>query len=142
VLEFLKRPDEALQTYDHLLALDPSVESNWIRTGDLLHQLGMEDKAADRYGKAISMNPESVAVERLSKLEENVDYLIAQAIQHSGFGKFEEALRFYDLALNMDSENTRTLLGKSVALRELKRLDESEEVLKKVLMLDFCLKDW
>lgn len=136
-LEFLRKPEDALETYDVLIELNPKVEYNWVKTGDLLYQLGRSGEAAERYKEAISLNGSSVAVERLSRMEESVDYLMAQAIAFSGHGRYKEALRHYDLILKKEPENMRALIGMSVALRELKRLDEAEVVLKKVLDIDF-----
>jgi tetratricopeptide (TPR) repeat protein len=136
-LEFMKKPEGALETYDILIELNPKVEYNWVKTGDLLHQLGRSGEAAERYKEAISINASSVAVERLERMEESVDYLMSQAITFSGHGRYEEAQRHYELALKKEPENMRALIGMSVALRELKRLDEAEMVLKKVLDIDF-----
>jgi tetratricopeptide (TPR) repeat protein len=136
-LEFLRKPEDALETYDILIELNPKVEYNWVKTGDLFHQLGRSGEAAERYKEAIALNSSSVAVERLSRMEESVDYLMAQATTFSGHGRYQEALRHYDLALKREPENIRALIGMSVALRELKKLDEAEVVLRKVLDIDF-----
>jgi len=137
IYEVLKRHDTALECYNHILALNPEAYSSWIKTGDLLLLLGRKNEAAERYRTAMSLEPSSSAREKLASMEGDAQYLMSQATHLSGTGRFDEALSYYDRVLKDDAENVRALVGKSIALRGLKRLDEAEKVLKEVLAIDY-----
>jgi len=135
-LDTMNRYKEALECYDLLLTINPNMESNWIQTGDLLVKLARTAEAAERYNTALSLNPKSVAQNRLLEIETDVQYLLTKASELSGLGKFDEALRYYDIVLKQESDNLRALTGKSIALKEMKRFDECITVLKEILEID------
>ncbi|MCK5548190.1 MAG: tetratricopeptide repeat protein, partial [Thermoplasmata archaeon] len=100
-------------------------------------KLDRKEEAVERFKTAIALNPSSPAMEKLKSIEKDKGFLKTQAAHFSDEGKFREALRYYTLILRHDTENIKALIGMSVALRGMKRFDDAEKALKKVLDIDY-----
>lgn len=57
VLAQLKRFEEALETYENALKLDPQVADSWFGKAICLSFLGREEEAEEAYRKAVEIDP-------------------------------------------------------------------------------------
>jgi tetratricopeptide (TPR) repeat protein len=62
----------------------------------------------------------------------NIDSLIKKGEKHLKKGQFEDALRIFDFALQLDGKNEKLLEYKSIALNELDGFDEVYECLEQI----------
>jgi Tfp pilus assembly protein PilF len=55
----MERPDEALQCYDQVVAMQPDFGPAWFNRGWALERLGQTAKAAQSYARAAELNPQN-----------------------------------------------------------------------------------
>ena len=144
--------DEAIRLLSAAVRHAPPDESGALEDLGLLHlQTGEQDKAENLLRRAVDINPTSLvalsrlgstlltsgraseAVEVLRKAREiapsepQVAYAFAHALLEDS--EFEQAVEAADEALELHAEDPQALLVKGVALYQLERLDDAEQVL-------------
>ena len=62
VLARLKRFEEALETYEKVLELDPEAADSWFGKAVCLSFLGREEEAEDAYRRAVEIDPRYVEI--------------------------------------------------------------------------------
>ena len=145
-LEELKRPAEALASFDSAIALMPDLALAHYNRGGTLTSLQRPDEALDSYERAIALQPDFVEAHanRASVLESRGRYAEAlgsydKAIALTpGFDLFynrgnclwglkrpAESLASYDAAIALQPGFAEAHANRAVVLQYLKRLDES-----------------
>lgn len=109
----LKRPDEALASYDKALALEPDYAEAQTNRATALKELKRFDEALAGYDKALALNP-GIPVTHYNR---------ANAL--SDLKRLDEALASYDRALTLDPGYAEAYYNRGNALVELKRPDEA-----------------
>lgn len=71
-----------------------------------------------------------------------IDALIKEGEKYLKRGRFEDALRIFDYALQLDGINEKLLEYKSIALDELDRVDEAYECLEQIAEINPEKKKW
>ncbi len=112
-LRELKRPEEALASYDRALALKPAFPDALNNRGNALRDLGRPHEALASYERALRLNP---------------DY--ANALLNLGnaltdLQRPQEALASYERALALSPFDAEAFLNRGNALRDLKRAAEA-----------------
>ncbi len=150
--------DEAIRLLSAAVRHAPANETGALEDLGLLHlQTGGQDKAEELLRRAVAIDPTSLvalsrlgstlltcgraaeAVEVLSRAREidSSDPRIAYALAHALLeeGDFEKAIEVADETLALRADDAPTLLVKGVALNQLERHDDAEQVLKQVVSL-------
>jgi tetratricopeptide (TPR) repeat protein len=94
--------------------------SYWNSKGIILDRMGKHKEALECFEKARSINPQ------------DVDVITNIGISFDKLEKPEEALRFYDIALQKQ-EDTRTLYNKGISLSKIGRYSDAVDCFNKVL---------
>lgn len=151
--------DEAIRLLSAAVRHAPPDETGALEDLGLLHlQAGAQEKAESLLRRAVEINPNSLlalarlgstlitcgrgseAVEVLQRAREieprdpQVAYALAHALLESG--DFERAIEAADAALALRSEDPPSLVVKGVALYQLDRYDESEDVLTRATTIE------
>ncbi len=106
-LQSLRRVDEALESYDRALAIEPDNAEALNNRGLLLHELQRFDEALESYNRAVAVSPD------FAKVLNNRGNTL-QAI-----GRLDEAVASYDRALAREPSLTEALYNRTEALRAL-----------------------
>ena len=147
MLRELKRFEEALASYERVLALKPDNADAFNNRGSALGELKRFDEALASFDKAIALKPgfaeafnnRGTVLRELKRFEEALasydrtialksDYADAFTNRGSALGelkRFDEALASYDRALMLRPDYAEALSNRGVTLQELKRLDEA-----------------
>jgi len=107
------RAEDALQSYDRALALDPHNAAVLGNRGNVLHQLGREEEALACYEEALRLeagNPET---------------FVNRAAALRGLGRLEDALASCDQAIALRPDHAAAHYSRGNALSSLKRLEEA-----------------
>lgn len=110
-LEELKRPVEALESWDRALALNPDLAAALLARANVLEALGLHTEALSSFGRAITLQP--------SALHYN-----ARAVAHFNAGDPDAALRDYDAAIAREADFAPAHMNRGVALLQRGRLKE------------------
>lgn len=107
-LQSLRRFDEALESYNRALAIEPGNADALNNCGLLLYELQRFDDALECYDRALAASPD-----------------FAKALNNRGntlqtLGRLDEALESYDRALAIEPNLTETLHNRAEALRSLR----------------------
>ncbi len=116
--------DEALESYDRALELDPNHVNALANRGLALHELERFEEVLENCDRVLVLDPKHVGALRnrgaaLLRLE-----------------RFDEALESLDRALALDPKHVNALANQGVALLSLGRFDEALENCDRVLVLD------
>ena len=154
-LRSLKRPEEALASYDCALRLKPDYVTALYNRGIALHDLNRLEEALASYDRALALNPDyaealvnrGVTLRDLTRLEEalasydralglNPD--LADAFNNRGnilsdLKRPADALASYDRALSLKPDYAEAFYNRGNALLELKRRDEAIGAYRKAL---------
>ena len=122
-LQDLKRPEEALASYDKALAIRPDYAEALNNRGKALQDLKRPEEALASYDKALAIRP---------------DY--AEALDNRGnalhdLKRPEEALASYDKALAIRPDYAEALNNRGIALHDLKRPEEALASFDKALAI-------
>jgi tetratricopeptide (TPR) repeat protein len=157
-LEEVKRPSDAALCFEHALKLDPRQLEAACRSAILLHQLGRLEEALLRFDLCDELRPQhalmigarSLVLRDLKRFE---DYL-ATARQAHGLaprnadlcnnvgdawlllGRFEEALTWFDRALELNPSSIRALENKAVVLGRMHWFDAIPALHERVKSID------
>jgi tetratricopeptide (TPR) repeat protein len=146
LLQEAKRSSEALLCFEHCLKLDPGhLEAAW-GSALLLHQLGRLEEALARFDLCEALQPQHALIAGararvLRDLKRNEDYLAAAlrayaldrgnadmcndaGVAFLRFGRFEEALKYFEEALALRPSFIMALENKAVALKNLHLFEE------------------
>jgi CheY-like chemotaxis protein len=112
---------EALQSFDRVLEIEPDHAGAWNGRGICLKELGRYEEAIQCFNKVIAINPSDEEVyynrgEALEKLGKNNGDLIL----------FEEAIKSFDAVLNLNPYHVYAWNYRGVCLKELGRYDEAK----------------
>jgi len=157
-LQRLKRLEEAVASYDRVLALWPDHPEALCNRGAALYELKRFDAALASYDRALAARPHYAEAfcyrgSTLLKLSRSAEALAsfdcALAVQpdyadaHTSRGellmelkRFDEALASYDRALALGQDTVELHYNRGNALRELKRYDEALASFDRALALE------
>jgi tetratricopeptide (TPR) repeat protein len=124
VLTELLRFDEALDSYEKALAIQPTAEA-WNNHGLVLYRLKRFAGSLKSYDRAIEIRP---------------DYNPAwfnrgEVLQY--FERFDEALVSYDKAIAIAPDNFKVWEARAIALRYMRRIDDALTSVDKALAIKF-----
>jgi tetratricopeptide (TPR) repeat protein len=157
--------EEALKSYDQIMAKNPKVKSGVTR-GNLLLALGRYNESLKAYNSAVEMNPESYsaligkgkALEALGRHEEAIkayndglkDFDIVEETRlgragprvikgdvFRALGRYEDALLAYDEALELNPRYAGVWYYKGLALNALGRSSEANDAFDKAKTLGY-----
>jgi tetratricopeptide (TPR) repeat protein len=109
----LKRPAEALDSFNRALQINPSDAQCQFETGNALNDLKRTDEAILRYDEAIRLDP------RYAEAHNNRGIALKDA------GRFEEAVTSYDTAIALRPRYAEAHSNRGNALKELARFEEA-----------------
>jgi tetratricopeptide (TPR) repeat protein len=149
VLIGLQRHEEALESADRALSLEPRSFNGHSQRGRALRELGRLDDALDSFGRALALVPNSsdvllmqgltladlgrasAALESLSAAiagrPDFVEALYNSAVLLERLRRYDDALARCNRVLALDATHTRAFANKGNALHGLKRFDEALE---------------
>ncbi|MDP3356032.1 MAG: tetratricopeptide repeat protein, partial [Polaromonas sp.] len=147
VLRALKRPEEALASYEQALMIKPDYAEALSNRGNVLQDLRRHREALESYDAALKLNPNFAEALRnrgntlreLKRPEEalasyaralNIEPGHAEALGNRGsalrdLGRAEEALASYELALGIDPDSATALSNRGAVLWDLERPEEA-----------------
>lgn len=126
-LQKLERYEEALDSYDHAIALDPDSADAFNDRGTVLQYLQRHDEALTSHDRAATLRPEDA----------RAYYNQGTALLH--LGRHEEALARYDRAISLDPLYAEAHMNRGLALQSLQRYEESLSSYDTVIALN---PDW
>ena len=109
--------EEAIASYDKVLAIDPNHTRALNNKGLVLYNLGQHEEAITYYDQALAIEPN-----------------FADALNNKGQSK--QAIDYYDQALTMEPNDTTILNNKGVSLASLGQHEEAIASYDKVLAID------
>ena len=122
-LNDVKRYDEALAAFDRAIALDNSLPDFWFNKGNVLNNLGEPEQSLTAYQRAVSIEPSPLGYNHIGLL-----YLRLQ--------DYENALRAFDSALNLNDYLSDVWTSKAQALYHLGRYQEALQAVESALAID------
>jgi tetratricopeptide (TPR) repeat protein len=128
-LDSLSQPQEVLDYYDSILAIDPNNVTATAGKGGALFYLGRYDEALASFDRALALDPN------------NANALDGKAAVFDSLGEHQEAVQYYDRALQIDPNNKDILNNKGSALGNLGRYDEALQYTERALQIDPNNKD-
>lgn len=117
ILKELKRYNQALETIDKAIEINPKI--SWDNKATILMEIGFYKEALECVNKALEISPDSKFA------------LVYKAQILIKLGKYEDALKLIEKAQSIDY--TFGLHEKAYCLLELKRFDEAIEVLNEII---------
>ena len=113
ILVGLKRYEEAITSYDKVIAINPNHNWAWVLRGDALGELGRYEEAIASCDKAIAINP-------------NYDWAwYRRGYSLRQLGRYEEAIASYDKAIAINPNHDEAWYLRGNALGQLGRYEEA-----------------
>ena len=112
------RYEEAVESFDKAISLDPDNSFAWEFKAIALRSLGRYEEAIACYDKSMELDPLDYAA------------IYNRAVLLERLGKNEEALNYFDRALGFNPINSFVWYNKAIALRNLGRIREADEAVK------------
>jgi tetratricopeptide (TPR) repeat protein len=148
--------DEAITYFDKVVAIDPNNINASIGKGNTLYSLGRYDEAIESYDEALSINPNDdlakenrdLALKELGNDNEippsqndTSDLQDTDALNKKGedlhrLGRYQEAIEYYDRALEIEPNDALVWYNKGTTLGSLEKYDESIENFDRALAID------
>ena len=132
VLRGLKRPADALQSYERALALKPDYAEAHYSRGNALSDLKRHAEALESYERALALRPD-----------------LAEAYNNRGMAlnalnRSAEALESYERALALKPDYAEAYNNRGITLFELKRHVDAVESYERAVALepDYCAAHW
>jgi tetratricopeptide (TPR) repeat protein len=127
------RHKDAIACYDKALKINPELSITWFNKGKSFAALGSADEATKCVIKAASLGlkeaqkvcEQSGTLYKLPDLD--ADAKISEGIALGKLGRWQDALAYYDKALELTPMNPKGWLNKGQSLRKLGRLPEAVE---------------
>jgi len=159
VLVLSRRLDQAIWTYEHALKLDPRYWYAAYNYAVLLLDVGRFEEAVVKFdlcdelqpNHAATLNKRGEALYNLNRFEQALsdsrqaralDPMSAEACNEIGvtlqklYGHEEEALQWFDRALDLRPDFVSALINKAFTLSEMQRFDEALKVYRRVKRID------
>ncbi|MBU7029400.1 MAG: tetratricopeptide repeat protein [Theionarchaea archaeon] len=116
--------DEAIESYEEAIKLNPKNEQAWVYKGIALDNVGRYEEALDCFERAIELNPNDGLA---------LDY---KGVELAALGRYEEALVFFDKIIERYPEYGGALVNKGLNLGRLERYEEALTYLNKATELN------
>ena len=127
--QFLGDNNRALENYRKAIAIRPSAPA-YSNIGALLHQKGDFNGAVDAYRQAIAIRPNSAVTHR------NLgDALSRLNLENEARTAYLEAIRLFEIDLNVNPKNARTLVLLAVVSQKAGRADAAGRYVKAALAI-------
>jgi len=142
---------EAITAYDNAIEINPRLAGAWYNKGLALGSQGKYNEAILAYNKAIEIDPKDAYIWynkgmafRLLGRTAEADETFAQAKRkwnREGMDlfiheKYSEAIKAYDMALELDPKYVNAWINKGTAFFKLGRYEEAIEAFNQVLKID------
>jgi tetratricopeptide (TPR) repeat protein len=127
VLLMLGKYEEANSCFDESLKINPNNPTTWNSKSTILNFLGRYDDAQVAYNRAEQLSDHSIG---------KADFWYAEGKYLSKNGKYEEAIRNFDKAIEIDSQNASIWIAKSNAFNAMRRYEEAIQSCEKAIELD------
>ena len=124
VLRELRRPDEAVASYDQALALMPAHVEAWTNRGALLQELGRLTDALASFDRALALSPQHVPAH----------FNRANALRH--LKRPLDGIASYDRVIALKPDHAEAHNGRGALLQELRRLPEALAAYEEAYRLD------
>ena len=143
---------EAQKCYDKAIELNPSYIEAWLVKGALYCTLNNHTEAIRCYDTVLEQKPDSTeaaiykgySLERLEKLDEAIQCYqklmqqkpgeakgwYALAVVYGNKGDYQEALKYFERALEAKEDYDKAIAGKSLMLIKLGRKDEANQFIQ------------
>ncbi|MFX0012808.1 MAG: tetratricopeptide repeat protein, partial [Candidatus Hermodarchaeota archaeon] len=118
------RLEEAIQSFDKALKLDPNYKLAWYYKALTLNQLGRFEEAVHFYNKALVLDPNYK------------DAWNSKGISLARSGRHKEALQAYENAIEIDPNYKDAWNNKGIELERLGKLEEALQAYDRIIKLD------
>jgi tetratricopeptide (TPR) repeat protein len=123
VLCQLKRREEGFESYIHALKLGPDDPANWVSNARILVGQKRYEEAFSAYKKATSLSP-----------DDPEELLLEYGDAYADNGRYEDALRVYDIALEDENPlELNFLISKAETLHNLERYEDAIEIYDRII---------
>jgi tetratricopeptide (TPR) repeat protein len=123
ILQMIRRPEEALASYDQAVTLKPDYANAWFNRGGALKQLNRFEEALASYDQAIALKPGH------AEAHNNRGVLLQQ------MRRFDEAIASYDQAIAAKSDHAAAHNNRGTALMSKGDMAGAEKMFRKALQL-------
>lgn len=139
VLLLLRQYDEALKSYNQAIKIKPNFYLALVKKGDIL-STQKPRIAADCYEQALKINQNDSEVSiklksLLSELQKSAETALLQGNQYCEKGNFQEAIKLYDYAIELQPKFHEGWYQKGNVLAESQRYEEAINSYEKALQL-------
>lgn len=153
--------DKAVQAYLKVLEIDNTVPNVWFNLGASYHALEMLDDAYESYDQSTTLSPDDaeaylqkgcvlydqekyrLAIKNINKSLElglgpdnELTAFVTMAESYVSLEKWDDALPYYESALELDDENVQAILGKALILSLNGDRDEANELIEEAKEID------
>jgi tetratricopeptide (TPR) repeat protein len=149
-LDYSGHHKEAMECYDKALEIDPIYLALlvWINQGICFDNMRKHEKAIECYDKALNrVHFEKMLFQKSLELGEREAYLLEMKSHESNIcrlkgvsllylGKYDEAIKYFDKALEINPNETRAWINKSDALFHLGKYEEAINANRELLNID------
>lgn len=154
-LEEMGKYDEAINALNNLLDIDPNYAGTWMQKGHIYEKMGRNQSALDAYDKEQEINPSQGAIyekiDLLIKMDEYdgalgaIEKMIEQDPNAASYwwrekgkvfdlqGSYDEAIKAYDEAINLNSNDTLSLYAKGNDKYNLSKFEEAVDSYDKAI---------
>jgi len=153
--------DKAVEAYHKALEIDNQDQNVWFNLGLSYHALGMLDDAYESFDMCTTLQPDyaeaflrkgcvlydqekyRLAIKNINKAlefglipDDEVTAFVTIAESYVSLEKMDEALPYYESALELNDENVQALSGKALVLYLQGDIDEANELIEEAKEID------